>query len=367
MNKWIDEVWEKTQKKLKHTISQMPHDMIPYTTKNGKFVAHEHPYWWTNGFWAGIMWLMYQATGDEDYKALAQKNEIMLDKALYGFEGLHHDVGFMWLPSSVASYKTTQNAESRKRGLMAAAILASRFNTQGNFIRAWNGDATGWAIIDSLMNIPLLYWASDEIKDPRYQQIAIKHADTLLETFVRPDGSINHINVFDPDTGEYLESLQGQAYAVGSCWSRGQAWAIYGFVLSYHYTKQIRYLDAAKLTAHYFIAALSAQDEFVPNCDFRSPKQPVYKDTTAGMIAASGLIDIAKYVGEHEKDLYLTSALKLLRETEKRYCDWTLENDAIVQMGTEAYNKGHNIPIIYGDYYFVEAILKLKGKEGLFV
>ena len=215
-----------------------------------------------------------------------------------------------------------------------------------------------------MMNIPLLYWASDEIGDPRFKHIATSHADTVIETFIRPDGSVNHINSYDPQTGEFIETFGGQGYTVGSSWTRGQAWAIYGFILSYIHTKNEQYLFAAKRIAHYFISALAARDDFVPDCDFRSPKEPVYKDTTAGMIAACGLIEISRNVPEFEKDLYLNSAIKILKETEEKYCNWSDNEDSIVQMGTEAYNHGgKNMPIIYGDYYFIEAVLKLMNKD----
>lgn len=366
MQQWLNDVWSKIEKKLAVTSKETPDDLLAYTTKDGKFVNERDVFWWTNGFWPGIMWLMYTGTKDEHYKKVAEKLEKKLDEALYGFDGLHHDVGFMWLLSSVANYRMTGNEESKRRGLIAASFLASRYNAVGQFIRAWNDDKTGWAIIDCMMNIPLLYWASKELDDPRFTYIAMYHADTAQRTFIRADGSVNHINSFDPITGEFIETFGGQGYEVGSSWTRGQSWAIYGFVLSYIYTKKQEYLDTAKKVAHYFIAALSATDSFVPDCDFRSPKEPVYKDTTAGVIAACGMIEIARHVPEFEKGLYLNSAIKILKETEEKYCDWTETQAAIVQMGTEAYTNGHNMPIIYGDYYFIEAILKLKNMDILF-
>lgn len=363
---WINNVWAKVENKLERTSKTSGDTFFPYSTKNGKFIEKPDISWWTNGFWPGIMWLMYVGTNNEYYKKVAEGLELELDKALYGFDGLHHDVGFMWLLSSVANYRLTGNAESKKRGMLAATILAARYNPVGQFIRAWNGDKVGWAIIDCMMNIPLLYWATKESGDPRFKQIAMCHADTVMRTFIRPDGSVNHINSFDPETGEFIESFGGQGYGVNSSWTRGQAWAIYGFVLSYIHTKKQKYLDTAKRVAHYFISALASCDDFVPNCDFRSPKEPIYKDTTAGVIAACGFIEISRNVPELEKDMYLNSALKILKATEEHYCEWSENEDSIVQMGTEAYNNGQNMSIIYGDYYFIEAILKLMNKDILF-
>ena len=366
MEKWLDDIWTKIERKLDIVSKQTDDSVFAYTTENGKHIDKDYIYHWTNGFWPGVLWLMYKGTKKEQYKEIAEKLEDKLDEALNGFVGLHHDVGFMWLTSSVANYRLTGNEKSKTRGLIAASYLASRYNAEGKFIRAWNGEKhAGWAIIDCMMNIPLLYWASRETNDPRYKFIAMNHADTALKTFIRADGSVNHINSFNPDTGEYIESFGGQGYQVGSSWTRGQSWAIYGFVLSYIHTGKKEYLDAAKSVAHYFIAALAANDDFVPPCDFRSPKEPVYKDTTAGAIAACGLIEISKNVPEFEKDLYLNSAVKILKAIEK-CCNWSNEEASIVQKGTEAYSNGHNMPIIYGDYYFIEAILKLRGDQVLF-
>jgi len=367
---WINSTWEKIEKKMS-IIAPRSRDKIPYTTIDG---THDDKSdwidWWTNGFWAGMMWILYDVTKNDMYKEIAEISENKLDRAIEEFVGLHHDVGFMWLLSAVANYRLTGNERSKVRGLHVANTLAGRFNTEGNFIRAWNDwgngeDHTGWAIIDCMMNLPLLYWASKEENDPRFTQIAKKHADTVIETFVRPDGSVKHVVEFDPETGEYVKNLVGQSFAEESSWTRGQAWAVYGFVLSYIYTGKQEYLDTAKRIAHYFIAALP--DDYVPPCDFRSPKEPEYKDTTAGVCTACGLIEIARNVPEYEKELYLNAAIKMLKAIGERYCNWSNDEDSIVQMGTEAYHYGgKNIPIIYGDYYFIEAIYKLKSNDKLF-
>ena len=363
---WADTTWSKIYTKLE-AVAPRSKDKIPYTTLNGRHddKSETEISCWTNGFWAGIMWLMYDKTKNDMYKNIAEDVENKLDTVIDDFFKLNHDVGFIWLLSSVANCRLTGNENSKRRGLHVASILAGRFNTTGNFIRAWNGidnGTKGKAIIDCMMNLPLLYWATEETADPRFKQIAMKHADTVMESFVRPDGSVKHIVEFDPDTGVYIKNHTGQGYSEDSSWARGQSWALYGFILSYIYTGKLEYLDTAKRIAHYFIASL--QDDYVPPCDFRSPKEPEYKDTTAGVCAACGLIEIAKAVPEFEKDLYLSAATKILKATEKCYCNWNKDDDSIVQMGTEAYHSSSkNIPIIYGDYYFIEAVLKLCGDD----
>ena len=364
---WVDETWEKLDKKLKG-VSVKSREKIPYTTVNGVHnnMAVDDVTWWTNGFWAGLMWLMYVDTGDTRYKETAERAEELLDAAFLEYDKLHHDVGFMWLLSSGVNYRLTGNKKSRMRTLYAADTLMGRYNPEGKFIRSWNGDDNkGWVIIDSMMNVPLLYMSSEEHNDPRYRYVAENHAHTLLRTHVRDDGSVNHIVNLDLETGEVIESFGGQGYEDGSSWSRGQSWALYGYVLSYIRTGNRIYLDTAKKVAHYFIAAVAATD-YVPRSDFRAPDASII-DTTAGACAACGLIEIANSVGEHEKQMYLDAAVKILKALEE-YCDFTDENDSVLQMGTEAYSRerGRHIPIIYGDYFFAEALYKLRGNDMLF-
>ena len=370
-DQWIHDVWEKLNQKLSQTAITS-RDRLPYTTIDGK---HDNrgivePNWWTNGFWPGLMWLMYVGTGQEDYKITAERGEELLDAALLNFEGIDHDVGFIWHISSGVNYRLTGNKRSKNRALYAAASLASRYNLKGGYIRAWNAhdgiDATGWSIIDCIMNIPLLYWASRHIGDDRFRYIADSHADMVMRDHVRCDGSVHHIVVHDALTGEVLQTPGGQGYASNSSWSRGQAWALYGFVLCYIHTKEIRYLETAKRCAHYFIAALG--DNPLPLCDFRAPEKPVVYDSTAGAIAACGLLEIAKNVSELESSMYFRPAEKILQTLEAHCCNWDENEDSILQMGTGGYHKesSHHIPIIYGDYFFAEAIYKLKGFEMLF-
>ncbi len=372
---WIDQAIQKIVNKM-DWVSDKSQYKIPYTTINGEHDDRSTQNlsgndadgisWWTNGFWGGILWQMYHYTGEEKYKVYANRTEDTLDQGFDKFYGLHHDVGFMWLPTSVANYQLTQNPISRKRALHAANLLAGRYNPTGEFIRAWNDipdtDTRGWAIIDCMFNIPLLYWASNETGDPRFRQIAERHADNVSKTFVRPDGSVHHIVEFDPFNGEVVKTYGGQGYANGSAWTRGQTWGLYGFMMSYLHTGKEEYLNTAKQIAHYFIANIP-ENGIIP-VDFRQPEQPEYEDSTATAIAACGLIEIAKVVGEHEQKLYLHAALKLMRTLYEQRTDWSTSCDCILKNGSAAYhNKIHHQSIIYGDYYFIEAILKLKGKD----
>jgi unsaturated chondroitin disaccharide hydrolase len=375
---WLNETIKKIITKLE-AVSERSKYKIPYTTLNGVHDDFTNSHmenhkseginWWTNGFWGGLMWLMYSETKDKKYKKIAEFSEEKLDKCFEEYYKLHHDVGFMWLLTSIANYCLTKNEDGKRRGLHAANILAGRFNPNGNFIRAWNengdNDVRGWAIIDCMMNIPLLYWAYDETNDPRFYQIAIKHANKVVENFIRPDGSSEHIVEFNPETGEKVSIHGGQGYCDGSSWTRGQAWALYGFIISYIHTKNSLYLNTAKQVAHYFISNIP-KSNIIP-IDFRQPSKVYLEDSTAAVIAACGLIEISKNVNKLEKDLYLNSAIRILKTISEKRCDWSLKTDGLLKYCSESYHFGsQHINIIYGDYFFVEAILKLKGNTIFF-
>lgn len=367
---WAKKIFKKIDEKLTVEAKRLG-GKIPYipSAETGLYeedLGTSDPVWWTNGFWSGMMWQMYHATEKELYKKTAELNEAALDKAFEIYTGLHHDVGFMWLHTAVANFRLTGNERSKARGLHAAHLLAGRYNPRGKYIRSWNRDRAGWVIIDSMLNIPMLYWAEKEIGDPRFRYIAEDHADKVMNQIVRPDGSVNHIGVFDPTSGELIETPAGQGYASGSSWSRGQAWAIYGFALSYLHTGKTDYLETAKKVAHYFISEV-AKTDWIPVVDFRAPQEPVMIDTSAGMCAACGLLEISKHVDEYEKALYIDAAINILQATEEKYAIWDTEKDGLIDYSTGSYHeeKWTEMPIIYADYYFVEAILRLLDKDFL--
>lgn len=368
--KWVSEVYDKILAKEKK-VAQRSRNKIPYTTKDGVFDdrGKTEICWWTNGFWGGMMWQLYHATSEPVYLENALRTEIKLDENLMNRQGMDHDSGFKWLPTAVAHYRVTGDMASRNRALLAADNLASRFNPVGKFIRAWNnwdgnedGSFAGRAIIDCMMNLPLLYWAGDELHDPRFCHIAKMHADTAIKNFIREDGSAKHIIEFDAETGEYLHSVGGQGYGHGSSWTRGQAWAVYGFMLSYIHTKEERYLATAKKVADYFIANIP-DSKLIP-VDFRQPPMPAYEDSTAAAIASCGLLELAKCVPEEERATYEDAALEMLKALADKRCNWDENVDNLVEKCTAAYHDAdHEFSIIYGDYYFIEAIWKLMGKE----
>ena len=364
---YFENIFKKIDKKLSRTAMKS-FNKLPYTTKNG---IHDNwketPQFWANGFWPALMILMYSATKKEQFLNTARNAMNILDVALMNYDVMDHDVGFRWSISSGADYRITGDLNERNRFLVAANHMMGRFVCDGGFFRAWNGEeCAGWAIIDCMMNLPLLYRASEEINDERYKVAAIRHADITMKYHVREDGSCNHINEYNPRTGEFVKAHRGQGYADDSSWTRGQAWGIYGFALSYKFTKNSVYLDTARKIADYYIESFEKWGYVAP-ADFCQPDSPEIFDTTAGVIAACGFLEIASYLNGEEAAKYTNAAINIIADTEKRFCNWSEDEDSILQYGTEAYIRGVHIPIIYGDYFFTEAVCRLTGYDVDFI
>jgi unsaturated chondroitin disaccharide hydrolase len=368
---WVDEAWKEVTSKVERTSKKIGSN-FPHASVNGTYQL-EAPSWWTAGFWPGLLWLLYRETKNDSLKEIAEECEEKLDRVITDYYKLDHDMGFMWTLTSAARYKLLGEEDSKRRALLVANLLMGRFNANGNYIRAWNPwyegeDNAGWAIIDCLMNLPLLFWATEVTRDPRYSIVAKKHGETVLENFIRKDGSVHHIIRFDPETGERVEAIGGQGFAPESAWSRGSSWAVYGLTLLYKYTNEDKYLQAAKNVSHFFIANLP--EDYVPHWDFRLPENITkHRDSSAGAIAACGLLLLADQVSSTESGIYKDAGFKILKSLYENYGAWENEDeDGLILEGTSHYPEGKNIdvPLIYGDYYFVEGLASLRGNKDLF-
>lgn len=364
---WVEATWAKLDQKLR-AVNKKP--MLPYMLdENGKYIDHtvRKLSWWTNGFHHAMLLLMYDATGYEPYLKLAEGAMELLEPAMEDPRMLDHDVGFLWHITNGLHYKLTGNEHSHLVALRAADHLMARYNCAGGFIQAWNTAARpnpkeGYAIIDCMMNIPLLYWASRDTGAVRFDHVARAHADKTLQYHLREDGSSRHIVNYDINTGAFLEELGGQGYGAGSAWTRGQGWAIYGFALSYRHTGEEKYLNAARGVARYFMEHLPA-DGLVP-CDLAQPAEPKYYDDSAAMIAACGMIELSTHCEGAEKAMWLENALGLLRSNVEAFADWSNEVDAVMQKGTVAYHFAEkNVHLCYSDYFLAEALYRLTGHD----
>lgn len=334
--------------------------------------SREDVSYWTGGFWGGLLWLAYRACGETQLFELACEIEQEQDAALAEFMKLHHDVGFMWLPTAVFHHRLTGCSASRIRGLKAAAVLASRFHLNGRYLRAWNEeqrpDSSGLTIVDSLMNVPLLYWASRVTGDPGFRQIAEAHTDTVLKAFVRENYTVPHITKIDVESGRVIGPVQGQGKDVNSAWSRGQAWAVYGFAAGYRETGKTVYLETACRMAERFYESLP--EDKIPWWDFCSEEKDRYaKDSSAACVAASGMLELAGLMTEKRNKERMEGRAREILEALITHCAcFDGENQGIIKYGTVNYihRRYVNVPIIYGDFYFLEALGKLNGEAGAF-
>jgi len=338
-------------------------DMIPYKSENGAWIPSpfDGNSWWTGGFWPGLMWQLYSATRDGFFMQEARRAEGLLTAEFRVFHALNHDVGFMYLLSCGADWKLTGDWQAKTDTLHAANLLLGRFNPAG-YIRAWNQPRQmGYAIIDCMMNLSLLFWASRQTGDPRFAHAARIHADTTLREFLRPDGSVSHIIEFDPDNGMRMREHAGQGYALGTSWSRGQAWGLYGFTLAYLNTRDQRYLDAAEKIAGYFTAHIRADG--LTDSDFCQPPEEERIDNIAGAIAACGLIELSRL---EEGKGYRENARKLIDGLLDHCCDWSDSRLGLLTHCTASYHDdgaGRHTNITYGDYFLVEALAKCNGTD----
>ncbi|GKX31451.1 glycosyl hydrolase family 88 [Vallitalea longa] len=366
VNKWVYNAWEDVINKIKKTSVNIG-NRFPSMSVNGKYSYTEDTWRWVTGFWPGLLWLLYEDTKYKPFKEIALSCEKIMDQSLKEYTNLHHDVGFMWMLTSIKHYKMTGNLESRRRGLIAASYLSSRFNCAGNFLVAWNtkninrADNRGLSIIDSMMNLPILFWATEESGDPRFSHFAKAHAATVLKYFIRDDGSVNHMVEFNPYTGEMIRVHSGQGHSITSAWSRGTSWALYGMALAYKYTKDNKYLEASKKVADFFIRELP--EDSVPHWDFKVPREKdTPRDTSAGACAACGLLELSQHLNGKDKLKYFNKAQSIVKSMYENYGNWDNKNDGLLRGGTFNYPKGLGIDVslIYGDYYFVEALARLK-------
>jgi unsaturated chondroitin disaccharide hydrolase len=337
---------------------------------DGNFFGHKEGFYeignWTSSFFTGMALLAWRETEDEYFlKQALRLAPYYSEKVFARHLDTHHDLGFLASLYSVALFKLTGDPHQHTTGLRAAEVLSQRFNEKGGFIRAWGRMdennpkfPASMAIVDSLMNLPLLYWASRESGDEKFHQIAVRHADTVLKHFVRPDDSVVHAFHFDTETGQAVGPDNHCGFSKDSYWARGTAWAIYGFALSYGYTRQEKYLEASVRLAKKFIT--QRHIDGVPLWDFRLPAdRPQVPDASASAITVCGIQELARH---HAAAAELLAAKNRLLERICRedYLNASPECPAVLKNAygdQPAYSS-------WGDYFLMEALSReLKGEE----
>lgn len=321
---------------------------------------------WTTSFWTGQLWLAWEMTGDEKFRAMAKKHVRSFGSRIAGrIDTNTHDLGFLYTLSCVADWRLTGNKEARGFALLAAEALLERFHQKAKIIQAW-GDLTdpeqaGRMIIDCNMNLPLLYWASEQTGDPRFAEAAYQHALQAARYLVRDDASTYHTFYMDIVTGEPRFGSTQQGYADDSCWSRGQAWGIYGFALSFLYTGNRQFLEISKRLANYFLNRLP--EDRVCHWDLALLGTDALRDSSAAAIAVCGLLELCKHLPDldTERDDYLAAARAIMSSLNERYLSKIDEpGNGLLKHSVYhlASNKGVDQAASWGDYFYVEALVR---------
>ena len=318
---------------------------------------------WTGGHWIGLLWLAYAHTSDPAFERAARAWTALLTPRQ--LDTTTHDLGFLFELSHILGWKLTGDASFKPAALIAAQTLARRFNTKGNFFQAWGPlEGTpaerGRAIIDTIMNLELLFWASRETGAPRLADIATRHALTVLKYHVRADWSTAHVTCFDPETGEFIRQDTAQGLSATSCWSRGQAWSVYGFAECYRETGNSVFLAAARSLAEYCLRRLPS--DCVPYWDYDSPLIPNdVRDSSAASILASALLNLSTLEPDAVDGAYwYNEAVAMLQSLWDKYSSRGAGEPCILLHGTRSKPEGSmDHGLIYGDYYFVEALTRL--------
>lgn len=326
---------------------------------------------WTTGFWTGEIWLAYEFSGDE---RLRKAGEIQVHNFLERIDKKiavdHHDMGFLYSPSCVAAYKLIGSKEGREAAIKAADQLITRYHPIGEFIQAWGPMDTPEnyrLIIDCLLNLPLLYWASEETGDRKYRDIAEKHIHTAVANVIREDYSTWHTFFFDMKTGAPDHGATCQGYRDGSAWARGQAWGVYGMACAYRYTKRADYIDKFRHVTEYYLRHLPK--DLIPYWDLEfgdGDEQP--RDSSSAVIVACGLLEMSKYLGEEEAAYYTGIARKMLKSLYDHYAvkDAATSNGLVLHAtysNHSPYNTCNHYGVdecnIWGDYFYMEALTRL--------
>ncbi len=354
---------------------------IPKTINQNGELKTTGIYGWTSGFFAGNLWYMYELTGDEKWKDEARKWTEVLDPVKYVTND--HDVGFMINCSYGNGLKLTGNKQYEKVMVQAAKSLSTRYNPVVKSIKSWNSKKawdgeTIWdypVIIDNMMNLELLFEATRLSGDSSFHHIAVQHALTTMKNHYRDDFSCYHVVDYDPLTGVVLDKATNQGFVDQSSWARGQAWGLYGFTMCYRYTNDKKFLDFAENIADYILNHPNLPEDMIPYWDYNaidpnlSPEwnydaskfPEIPRDASAAAITCSALLELEKYSGE-KREMYLNAADKILESLfSPEYMSSSSDSNFFIlnhSVGSIPHGVEIDVPLVYADYYFLEALVR---------
>ncbi|WP_316797649.1 glycoside hydrolase family 88 protein [Pedobacter frigidisoli] len=364
MAQLIDEEFKFASSQYKVLAHNITPGKTPQSYQDGKAVNKEIT-WWCSGFYSGSLWYIYEQTKDIAIKKQAEE-ALKLIEPNQTYTG-NHDLGFMMYCSFGNAYRITGKPEYKAIINRSAESLASRYHEPVKAIQSWN-KSKYWeypVIIDNMMNLEMMNWVSDQGGDPKYKAISINHANTTLKNHFRPDFSSYHVIDYNPETGTVRRKATWQGAADCSAWARGQGWALYGYTMMYRFTKNEAYLAQARGIAKFILNHPNLPADKIPFWDFDAQGIPYAKrDASAGALIASALLELAQYTQEEETKTYKAAAETMI---------YSLSTDAyrakpgtnggfLLMHSTGAYplNSEIDVPLIYADYYYLEALARYK-------
>lgn len=361
--KFIDDQLKFSALQYKAMNEMLSDSICPRTYENDELITSGTG-WWCSGFYPGSLWYLYEYTGDNELKEIAHRRTMVLENQKNNRRT--HDLGFMLYCSFGNGFRLTANDKYREILLTGAESLISRYNENVGCIRSW--DHGNWefpVIIDNMMNLEFLFWASSTSGTDEYSRKSISHSEKTIKNHYRPDYSSYHLVDYDTLTGEVIGKQTVQGYNDGSAWARGQAWGLYGFITVYRETKDRKYLEHSINVANFLLNHPNLPEDMIPYWDFNAPDIPDSKrDASAGAIIASALLELSTYAKAEDSRRYLESAKKMLYSLGKNYrAEKVGDNGNFVlkhSVGHYKQDSEVDVPLTYADYYFIEGLLRLK-------
>lgn len=331
------------------------------TTWNQRTISEKE---WTSGFWQGVLWYGYEASGNQTILEEAKKYTDALEFIAHT-PAFDHDLGFLMYCSYGNGYRLLEDEELKAKYkdiiIASADTLATLYNPNVGTILSWPRHVEDYdghnTIMDNMINLEMTFWASQNGGGQNLWDLSVAHADTTMKYHFRPDGSSYHVVIYDKDKGGVKKQMTHQGYADDSMWARGQSWAIYGYTICYRFTEDPRYLEMAQKVTDVYLAQLP--EDMIPYWDFNDPTLPeCSRDASAAAVVASALIELSDYVGGEKGQEYFNAAEAMLIELDKNYRS---ESPALLDHSTGHRPNGYEIDysIIYADYYYIEALLRL--------
>ena len=338
--------------------------LFPRTFEEGELKTGNYR-WWTSGFFPGVLWQLYDIYREPDLKSAAEAMTARVEPAKMLTDT--HDLGFMLGCSFGQGYRLTGKKEYLDVIMEGTESLLTRWNDRIGAMKSWESNSR-WqypVIIDNMMNLELLCLVSRETDNSKYVSIAKRHADTTIKNHFREDGSSFHVVSYDPLTGEPHAKNTAQGYSDSSAWARGQAWGLYGYTMMYRETQEPRYLEKARSIAHFLVSHPRLPEDKIPFWDFDAPDIPNEpRDASSAAIMASALLELSTLDPSDDARLWRDTAVCQLRSLcSPDYLAAPGTNGGFILMHSTGNLPGGSevdVPLTYADYYFIEALLRLK-------